>query len=467
MTNIRTLGALGDGCTDDSEAFRQAVEQCRTAGGGTITVPAGTYLLDPLQLCSHLRLHLEGGAVLRFTDDFSRFPIVHTRWAGFMCHCLQPCLFGDGLEDVAITGQGVVDGQGQRWWDEYRAMRGKGESDGFAYQFERELVELNAEVDVGGAVWDEWQRMFLRPPLLQLKDCRKVLIDGVTMRNSPFWNTHLLFCEDVTVHAARFENPSDAPNGDGLDIDSSCRVRVSDCSFNVGDDCLCLKSGIDACGRAVGRATEDVVITNCTMYRGHGGVVMGSDTAGGIRSVAISNCIFHGTDRGIRIKSRRGRGGVVEDVQVQNIVMTEVDCPLVMNLYYTCGATGDWAEVVGDPEARPMDETTPRIRRISLCGITVSRARLAAGSLIGLPEAPIEDISLRDVRIDMVEADKPSKAAMSFQCPASSGAGFMARHVDGLSLNNVSVNVRHGPALDLQKCCGVRNSTNGADDSSV
>jgi len=452
MPDVRALGASGDGRSDDSDAFRRAIDTCRDAGGGTVHVPPGTYLLDPLRLCSHLRLHLEGGAVLRFTDDFTRFPIVRTRWAGFMAHCLQPCLFGEGLEHVAITGQGVIDGQGPRWWDAYRRLRS---ADDFHFPLESELARLNADVDVGGAVWAEWDRMFLRPPLLQLKDCRRVLLDGITLGHSPFWNTHLLFCEDVTVHNARFENPPEAPNGDGLDIDSSRRVRVSNCTFDVGDDCLCLKSGIDTCGRAVGRATEDVAITNCTMNRGHGAVVMGSDTAGGIRNVAISNCIFHGTDRGIRMKSRRGRGGGIEDVLVQNVVMTDVGCPLVMNLYYTCGATGAWAEVVADPEARPADVTTPHIRRISLSGIAVRRARLAAAALIGLPEAPIEDVALRDVRIDLAGAKTPAQAAMSFHCPPSAGAGLLGRHLDGLTLDNVHI---PGPRpLDLQHCRRLRH----------
>ena len=249
----------------------------------------------------------------------------------------------------------------------------------------------------------------------------------------------MLFCEDVTIHNVRFEGPPNAPNGDGLDIDSSCRVRISDCAFDVGDDCLCLKSGIDACGRKVNRPTEDVVVTNCTMHRGHGGVVLGSDSAAGIRNVAISNCIFRGTDRGIRIKSRRGRGGWVEDIRVQNLIMTDVACPLVINLYYTCGTTGEREKVVADPEARTVDETTPGVRNIYLSGITARRVHAAAAVLIGLPESPLEGVTLRDVIIDTIDDHPPVQAAMSFHCPPSAGRGLMAKHVKNLSLHNVSM----------------------------
>ena len=304
--DIRKLGAGGNGDPADTAAFETAISACAADGGGCVRVPAGNYLVRPLRLCSHLELHLEPGAVLAFSDDFEHYPTVATRWAGFMCHALQPCLYGEHLEDVAITGRGRIDGRGEAWWREFREMKEAADT-GAKYEFERELAEHNAKIDTTGAIWDEWERQFLRPPLVQLRDCKRVLIDGVTIGNSPFWNTHLLFCEDVTVNDARFVNPPDAPNGDGLDIDSSRRVRVSNCSFDVGDDCLCLKAGIDQSGREVGLPTEDVVVTNCTMYHGHGGVVMGSDTAGGIRNVAVNNCVFHGTDRGVRIKSRRGR----------------------------------------------------------------------------------------------------------------------------------------------------------------
>ncbi len=447
--NVRDYGVAGDGYTKDTEAFRNAIAACDNTGGGTLVVPAGHYLTDPLELCSHLTLHLESGAVLWFAAEFSQHPIVATRWAGFMCHSLQACVFGDGLEDVAITGRGVLDGQGQYWWDEFRAMKNES-SPAVKYEFERQLAQHNSTVNTEGAIWDEWTRQFLRPPLFELKDCRNVAIEGVTLRNSPFWNTHLLFCEDATVHNVRFENPADAPNADGLDIDSSCRVRVSDCTFDVGDDCLCLKSGIDETSRQMDRPTEDVAVTNCTMYRGHGGVVMGSDTAAGIRNVAISNCIFHETDRGIRIKSRRGRGGGVEDIQVQNIVMTDVTCPFVMNLYYTCGTSPAYKDMIADPAPRAVDETTPQVRGITLSNITARRASVAAGALIGLPEAPIRDVTLRDVRIDTVQAGNPAQAAMSFQCPRIAGGGFMARHTGGLTLLNVTVHAVQGHALDVQ-----------------
>jgi polygalacturonase len=460
MFDVTAYGAPGDGKSPATEAFEAAIVAAHQAGGGTVVVPAGTYRSGPLRLRSHVRLHLEPGAVLQFSDRFEDYPVVFTRFAGFMCHCLQPCLFGDGLEDVAITGRGRIDGQGAAWWREFRSLR-ESASPTPHYAFEKQLAELNASVDVSGAVWDEWGRQFLRPPLVQLKDCRRVLIEGVTIGHSPFWNTHLLFCEDVTVHDVRFVNPPDAPNGDGLDIDSSARVRISDCSFDVGDDCLCLKSGIDGNGREVGRPTEDVVIANCTMYRGHGGVVLGSDTAGGIRRVTVSNCVFNGTDRGIRIKSRRGRGGCVQDLRISNLIMSDVLCPLVVNLYYTCGAQGAQAERASAPDAAPVGAETPSIRNVSLSGVTARGASVAAASLLGLPESPIRHVTLSDVEIETCDRATPAKAAMSFHCAPTSGAGLSACHVEDLSLRNVRIAATRGPALRIRNSARVEIAGGG------
>ena len=449
--NVRRFGAIGDGRADDTAAIEQAIEACAKAGGGTVLLPAGRYLTAPLRLRSHLRLHLESGARLLFRNDFAAFGIVESRWAGHMCHCLQPCLFGDGLEDVAITGQGFIDGQGQAWWTEFYRMRAEKciepQTDP-----EGRLKELNASVNVGDAVWNEWPRQFLRPPLLQLKDCRRVLLEGVTLGNSPFWNTHILFCQDVTVHGVRFANPPGAPNGDGLDIDSSTRVRVSDCSFDVEDDCLCLKSGIGEGGRQVGRPTEDVVISNCTMYRGHGGVVLGSDTAGGIRNVTINNCVFHGTDRGVRIKSRRGRGGFIEGVRFSNILMTDVRCPLVISLYYV----GNPALPTADLKPRPVDEGTPSVRDISVTGLRARGANSAAGFLLGLPESPIAGVRLSDVDIETVAGAEGWKAAMSCHCPLLSGAGLLVKNVADLRLRDVRVVARKGPAFEARAARNVQ-----------
>jgi polygalacturonase len=198
-------------------------------------------------------------------------------------------------------------------------------------QFAAKNEQLRREVKTNIVEWDS---QFLRPALLQLFDCKHVAIEGVTLQNSPFWNTHLVYCDDVNIRAVTIKNPADTPNGDGLDIDSCRNVRVSDCHFDVGDDCLCLKSGIDVDGRRIGRPTENVAVTNCTMLRGHGGVVMGSETAGSIRNVTISNCISIGTDRGIRFKSNRARGGVIEEIRVGDIYMQDVLCPLAINAFY-------------------------------------------------------------------------------------------------------------------------------------
>lgn len=300
--DISALGAVGDGKTDCSEAIRAAVERCRSAGGGTVYVPAGVYETGPIELVSGMTLYLETGATLRFTDRFDAYPPTFTRWSGYECYGYRPLIYGRNLERVAIKGEGVIDGRGQAWWEVYKRLK-RGEAVE-ATPYRNQLIALNeALYTTVDSTFVEWETQFLRPPLLQLFDCRYVTIEGVTLQNSPFWNTHLVYCDEVKVRGVTIRNPHDTPNGDGLDIDSCTNVTVSDCQFDVGDDCLCLKSGINEQGRRIARPTENVAVTNCIMRRGHGGIVLGSEMSGDIRRVSVSNCIFLGTDRGIRVKS--------------------------------------------------------------------------------------------------------------------------------------------------------------------
>ena len=215
--------------------------------------------------------------------------------------------------------------------------------------------------------------------LIQFNNCSNVLLEGFTTRNSPFWNTHLLYCKNVTVKNATFQNPQDGVNGDGLAIDSCDGVKVSDCTFDVNDDCLCFKSGIGKDGMRVNKPCQNIVVKNCKMLRGHGSVVMGSETAGGIRNIEISDCVFNGNDRGLRIKSRRGRAGTVENITLNNITMNGVGCPIVMHLYYECGAKPEEIAAISDRNPRPVTDTTPCIRNIKITNVTADNAQSSGG----------------------------------------------------------------------------------------
>ncbi|GAB2699677.1 glycoside hydrolase family 28 protein [Paenibacillus thermoaerophilus] len=445
--NILDYGAVADGTTLNTEAFRRAIEACAEAGGGTVEVPAGVYLTGAIHLRSRITLHLHAGAKLLFSTNPDHYPTVRTRWSGYECYGYSPLIYGIGLQQVAITGRGVIDGQGAAWWESYRECKAgrRQQTDR-----EREFARLNASLMGIATNIVEWPTQFLRPPLLQLVDCENVLLEGVTLQNSPFWNTHLVYCRHVTAHGLTILNPSDTPNGDGMDIDSCSYVRVSDCHFDVGDDCLCLKSGIDEDGRRVGLPTENVAIVNCTMKRGHGGVVLGSETAGGIRHVVISNCIFIDTDRGIRLKSNRARGGTIEELKVSNVFMKGVLCPFAINSFYRHGVDPSNPSI-SSPEPQPVTECTPVFRNIYLSHITATEVKGAAAFLYGLPEMPIEGVVLDHVTIETTR--DPEEAGgepdMVREKLVMAGKGLFAKHVRELSLHHVRIETREGAAIKL------------------
>jgi polygalacturonase len=396
--------------------------------------------------------------VVLFSQDPEDYPIVKTRWEGTECHALSPMLFGDGLENVSVTGQGILDGQGESWWQGVRLIQG-GQGDRVALALRQRLLELNREVlEIAGSGGGGFQSGYLRPSLVQFKDCKNVTLEGIVARNSAFWNTHILYCEDVTIQDVTFVNPDKSPNTDGLDIDSSRGVRVSNCTFDVGDDCLVIKSGMDEDGMRVGRPAEHIAITNCTMLRGHGGVVFGSECAGGVRNVVISNCIFNGTDRGIRIKSRRERGGYIENVRVNNLILQDVLSPFVFNLYYRCGAKPDQVPYLSSKEKQPVTRRTPYIRNFQISNVSSYRTRSACGVFFGLPEMPLEALELSDVLVEMDETGELAAPAMNFDDTRLRRAGFVGCNLRNVSFRNLSISGLEGPALDLADSEGVEAS---------
>ncbi|MHC4562476.1 MAG: glycoside hydrolase family 28 protein [Planctomycetota bacterium] len=446
---ITDFGAVADGETKCTEAFEAAIAAMETRGGGTLIVPPGTFYTGPIHLTSNMTLQLEPGSTILFSDDIADYPFVETRWAGTELWIFSPLLFGKDLANVTITGKGIIDGNPRTWWEYFDKVMASDDTKPLG-PLEEELAKLNKgryeNTDAGGG---GLFAQFLRPPLLQLNNCRDVRLDGFVVQNSPFWNTHLVYCTNVTVHDVTFRNPNGAPNGDGLDLDSCCGVRVSNCCFDTNDDCLALKSGMNDDGFRVGKPTENVTITNCTMLRGHGGVVMGSDGAGGVKNVTVSNCVFIGTDRGIRLKSNRGRYSVFQDLRFENIIMQDVMCPLVFNLYYTCGATERTRHIISDPNPRPIRPATPWIRNVHIANVTARGHMATAGVLVGLPERPIENVTLDNVEIEGPPRDFAYCAAMAFGLPEMNGQGLWGRHVRGLTIRNSRITACSAEALTL------------------
>ncbi|WP_449539325.1 glycoside hydrolase family 28 protein [Ferdinandcohnia sp. Marseille-Q9671] len=448
--DITQLGAIGDNSTDNTEIFANAINQSAGNGGGTVYVPAGVYVTGPIVLKSNITLYLEAGATILFSDDFDRYQPVKTRWSGYECYGYSPLLYGDNLKNVTIKGEGSFDGQGQAWWKVNRQLRVN--SKAYSSETTEKIAKLNHDfVEPIETNLVEWDSQFLRPPLLQLMNSEHVTIEGVTLKNSPFWNTHLVYCDHVTVTNVTFENPADTPNGDGFDIDSCSNVRVSDCHFSVGDDCLVIKSGINEDGRRVGKPTENVVITNCTMHYGHGGVVLGSEMSGGIKNVTVSNCTFIGTDRGIRIKTNRERGGYVKNILVNNIYMEDVLCPIAINSFYKHGVN-EKDPTINSLDAQPITERTPTIEHIQISHITARNCRAAAGFIYGLPERPINDISISHSTIEMT-AD-PNEVGgepdMVQEELVMAGAGIFGKYISNLEIHHVRVETRQGAGLEIE-----------------
>ncbi|GMK38037.1 glycoside hydrolase [Paenibacillus sp. CCS19] len=447
--DITRFGAIGDGRTDNSRAIAEAIEQCSMEGGGTVRIPPGVFRTGPIHLRSAINLQVDAGAILSFIPAFERYEPVRTRWSGYECYGYSPLIYGSDLDRISITGKGVIDGSGSDWWDAYRRLKAGEAVESPHREALHARNRLLSESPYPPAM-AEWDSQLLRPPLIGLIDCKNVVIEDVTLSNSPFWNTHLIYCEGVRIRGASFRNPADAPNGDGLDIDSCRDVTVTECLFDVGDDCVCLKSGIDEDGRRVGRPTENVVIANCTMKNGHGGVVMGSETAGGIRHVAVANCLFVGTDRGIRMKTNRVRGGYIEKIQFHNILMEDVLCPIAINSFYRFGLEGRDAALAGDlPTA--VTDGTPVIRHIAINGLTARGARAAAGFICGLPEMPIEELSLSHVTIEMTsdQSEEGGEPDMVDPPLLMAGEGMYIRDACHVVLHQVRVETRQGPGLRL------------------
>ncbi|HYO07641.1 MAG TPA: glycoside hydrolase family 28 protein [Tepidisphaeraceae bacterium] len=388
--SVTDHGTKADGKTKDTDAIARALQAAEQAGGGTVRFPAGTYLTGAVQLRSKVRLHLEKGATLLMSTDPGDYPVVLTRWEGTECMNYSGLIWGRDAHDIAITGEGTIDGQGQAWWPWRRP----------ATPAIKRLREMGETQD------DPTQRVFgtpeagLRPCLFEPINCQRVLIEGVTFTNSPFWTIHPIYCTDVTARGATARG--NGPNTDGLNPDSCVNVLIERCTFDTGDDCVTIKSGRDRDGRRVGRPTENVVVRDCTFARGHGTVVIGSEMSGGVRNVVAENVVADGNDAGVRIKTRRGRGGVVENITYRNMTIKNIQKQAItIDMFYDVGNNPDVDQ--SGPEG------IPAIRNVLIENL---RCESAATAIVirGLPDSPIQGVKLRDVEISAARGTTISDA---------------------------------------------------------
>lgn len=413
--NVTDYGALPDTEHSSTSGIQAAIDAASSAGGGTVFVPAGIYHTGSLSLRSRIELALSPGSVLKFSTDPAEYPIVESRWEGANRQVYASCLYGVDLENVSVTGGGTLDGCGQAWWDRHRGA----------------TEELASP----------------RPKLIGLDRCRRVTLRDLNLVNSPSWTVNPMRCRDVTIDNLSILNPADSPNTDGINPESCSGVRIVNCHIDVGDDCIAIKSGTEDAEERI--PCENISIADCTMLHGHGAVVLGSEMSGDIRNVVIQNCIFKKTDRGIRFKSRRGRGGIVEDIRVSNIVMENVICPFILNLYYFCGPRGQ-DRYVWDKSPYPVTEETPVFRRIHFAHITARQVHAAAGFLYGLAEMPISEVTFDDIDISMAEEALPGLPAMMADLEPMSAKGFYLGNVRDVLFHRVRIAQHEGPAFYIE-----------------
>lgn len=423
--NIVRFGAIGNGNTLNTKSINDAIVACNKKGGGVVLIPAGYWLTGPVELKSNVNLYLEKNALLQFTADFNQYKIIEGNYEGKPSARNQSPIMGTNLENIAITGSGTIDGNGDAWrmvgrnalteseWKKKILSGGLVSEDGKTWfpsektkkaHVEKRSVLLGAAKKLSDF---EDIKDFLRPNLVVLTNCSKVLLEGVTFQNSPAWNLHPLMCNDLTIRNIVVKNPDYAQNGDGVDIESCKNVLVEGSVFDVGDDAICIKSGKDEEGRKRNRPTENVVIRNNLVYAGHGGFVVGSEMSGGARNIFVSDCSFMGTDKGIRFKTTRGRGGIVEKIYIKNLNMFNiVDEAIFFDMYY-------WTK---PPEANEKQEApkvsveTPQFKDIFIENIVCNGANKGV-FIRGLPEMAVRNIRMNNLflntnnAIEITDAD--------------------------------------------------------------
>ena len=428
--DVRRFGAIGDGIHDDTAAIQAAITCCPAKG--RVRIPKGVYLTGPLFLKSHVRIELAKDAELRLLTDRSRFPILPGltestdetseynlgSWEGNPLDMYAALFTGVDAEDVVIYGEGLVNGQADQsdWWITPKIRRG---------------------------AW--------RGRLMYLCCCRDICVQGLRFRNSPAWNLHPYFSSNLKFLDIHVNAPANSPNTDGFDPESCKGVLVAGAHFSLGDDCIAIKSGKLYMGSTYQTPCEDIEIMHCLMENGHGGVTIGSEMAGGVKNVRVHDCLMRHTDRGLRIKTRRGRGehGVIDGIRFSRVRMERVLSPIVVNSLYFCDPDGH-TPYVQSREPQPVDERTPRIGRLVFEDMEAADCCACAGYFLGLPEKPIEELVLRNVQFSYAEDAEPMAPAMAEGVESCLRRGLVAKNVNRIICENVDFCGYSGERLDCE-----------------
>ncbi len=412
-------GAVPDGYILNTKSINNAIDALSKKGGGVVLVPKGLWLTGPIVLKSNINLHLAYGATLLFTDDQNEYPLIEGNFEGLPQMRNQSPISATNVTNIAITGKGIIDGNGDGWravksdkltasqWKKLISSGGIVSEDGKTHYPSASFLKGTKMPANPGAISTEKDKAFyesikgfLRPNMVVITNCKYILLEGVTVQNSPAWCLHPLMSEHLTVRDVFVKNPWYAQNGDGIDVESCKNVLIENSVFDVGDDGLCMKSGRDAEGRKRGMPVENVIIRGCTVYASHGGFVIGSEMSGGARNIFVSNCTFIGSDIGLRFKTTRGRGGVVENIFIKDIYMKDIPAEAILfDMYYMAK---DPVVLAGEKrelpkvEFKPVDETTPIFRNIHISNVYCNGAE--KGIFVrGLPEMHIKDIVLENM----------------------------------------------------------------------
>jgi polygalacturonase len=383
--------------------IQKALDECDKAGGGIVRFPAGTYLSKPISLHSKTTLQLDKDATLKATDDVQDFLLPGVTWEGWESvkkNVFMAFVSGKNLTDVTITGKGMIDGSGARWWAIAEAARQK--TPGYTLP---------------------------RPNLIVLTGCKNVRLENITMQNSPKFHFVPTDCDGVVVSNVTVLAPANAPNSDAIDPSICRNVLITKCRIDVGDDNIAIKSGRKIDGREF--ACENITVTDCVFLHGHG-LSIGSETIGGVRNLTVRNCTFEGTENGIRIKSARGKGGVVENLSYSDITMKNVEPAITFTCYYMDNSAKDPMQRSAPKKdtSQPLAEGTPIYRNIHISNLTAT-CESSAGIIIGLPESQISDVVLENVRI-------------------SAPIGLTIRNAKVIKLKNVKIETQQGQPFILE-----------------
>lgn len=423
--NIANYGAHNDGSAPSTEAFRAAIQAAKKAGGGTVYVPAGSYVTGPIEMVSNLTLYFDAGATVRFPAEM--LPFTPGRQQGIETLTPVPLIGGHDLENVTVEGRGILTSPNDEWMKLHVRMKATGSDPGSANgaNWERMLNDLNAKKPISKEE-DEAAASELRPSFIRFMNSKNILVDGLHFVGSPMWTVHLLYSENAVIENLIIETYPGV-HTDGIVVDSSRFVKLLNDYIDTGDDGIVIKSGKDADGLRVNRPTEDVAITNCTVHHAHGAVTIGSETSGSVRNIVASNMTVLDTQNGVRIKSARGRGGVVEDVSFDNWTMENVGEAITVTNYYMMEGETRTSE-------EPVSNRTPVFRNISVSNMVVNGAKVLI-DVEGLPEMPISNLHISNII-------------------GTGKTGMIGNYTDGLELHDVQLNAQKGPAFQVE------NSTN-------